>query len=303
MSKIMINNQLVEQTEGNITLFSPSVRYGLIIFEAMRLTYSENEDTYTIFRIKDHLERFFYSCKMMGFNLKYSCCEIEEMIKKVAMVNQVKETMGIRIFAYYNDEDSFMSDKEVTVAVFLMDIKNIKSFTECKLMISDYNKSINGMLPYSVKSSAHYAYSRVCVKKAKACGFDDVVYLNTLGYVTESSRSSLFIVKNNTVYFPRISDGVLTSITRDTIIQICKHFDIPCVEQSLTREDLYKADEIYLAGTSYGLVRVSQIDEYEVLVKENSVGSRIRRIYLDLLTGKQNILAEWKLQIRGDSFA
>ncbi len=297
MKKIMINGELVDLEMGKISLYSPSVRYGLIIFEAMRVTYNENDNVYNVFRLQNHLERFFYSCKMLGFNIKYNSLDIKEMIMRVILKNDLKQTMGVRIFAYYDEEDSFMSEEEINLAVFLMDIKNIKDFKECKLLISDYNKSINGMLPYGIKSSAHYVYSRVCVKKAKVCGFDDVIYLNDLGYVTESSRSSLFVIKDETVYFPKISDGVLSSITRDTIIKICEYYKIPCKQQSLTREDLYKADELYLAGTSYGLVRVSNIDGYNVEKSEKSLGNKLSQIYSQLLTGNLTINKEWLLKI------
>ena len=293
MSNNIIINGILKQNDGvGITIYSPSVRYGMILFEAMKLNYLGDEN-YSILNLKAHLERFNYSCKIMNFNNPYSNNDIEKMINKLVSANNPKKTMGVRIFAYYDHECNFLTEDPITIAVYLLDIFDIKSFKKCKLLISDYNKSINGMMPYGVKTSAHYAYSRVCVLKAKRCGFDDVVYLNDNNYITESSRSSLMIIKNNTVYFPLISDGVLSGITRKTIIDLCRIKKIECIEKSLTREDLYKADEIYLLGTSYGIVTVTNIDGFNVPEVSYSLGKKIRTEYENILTNKSKIGKQW----------
>lgn len=291
-NKIVVDGIVLDAQEGNISIYSPSVRYGLIIFEAMRLNYIE-DNKFTILNLNKHIERFEYSCKIMGFNNPYTKDDIVEMINKLIRHNCPTKTMGIRIFAYYNHECNFLTNDKITLAIYLLDIKDIKSFNECKLLISDYNKSLNGMLPYGVKSSAHYAYSRICVSKANKCGFDDVVYLNDNNYVTESSRSSLMIIKDSVVYFPQISDGVLSGITRKTIIDICEELNIKCVEKSLTREDLYKADELYLLGTSYGFVNVTNIDGFNIKTINNSLGKKLNEEYYNVLNGKSKYGEKW----------
>ncbi|MCD7839155.1 MAG: aminotransferase class IV [Erysipelotrichaceae bacterium] len=296
-NKVIINGKLIENNSIGITLYSPSIRYGLILFEAMRLNYL-GDGNYTILNLKKHLERFNYSCKIMSFNNPYSNLEIENMIKELVFAVNPQRLMGIRIFAYYDHECNFLTNDSITLAIYLLDIKDIKRFKECRLLISDYNKSINGMLPYGVKSSAHYAYSRICVLKANKCGFDDVVYLNDNNYITESSRSSLMIIKNKIVYFPLISDGVLSGITRKTIIDLCKILKIDCIEMSLTRENLYKADEIYLLGTSYGFVRVINIDGFDLNAVENSLGEKIREEYEKILNNKSEIGKNWLTYIK-----
>ena len=76
-------------------------------------------------------------------------------------------------------------------------------------------------------------------------------------------------------------------------IDLCRIKKIECIEKSLTREDLYKADEIYLLGTSYGIVTVTNIDGFNVPEVSNSLGKKIRTEYENILTNKSKIGKQW----------
>lgn len=74
--------------------------------------------------------------------------------------------------------------------------------------------------------------------------------LNEAGLVCEGTGENLFIVRNGVLSTPPLSDGLLEGITRDTVLCLADDLEIPAVEESLTRSDLYIADEVFMTGSA-----------------------------------------------------
>ena len=88
--------------------------------------------------------------------------------------------------------------------------------------------------------------------------------LNEQGYVAECTGDNVFIVKDGEVHTPLISDGALDGITRDVIIELCAKLNIPVVERSLTRYDIFIADECFLTGTAAEVIPVVELDRRRI---------------------------------------
>ena len=85
--------------------------------------------------------------------------------------------------------------------------------------------------------------------------------LNEAGTVAECTGDTVFIVKNGIIATPKISDGALDGITRAVIFDLCERLDIEIVEDTLTRYDVYTADECFLTGTAAEVIPVVHIDD------------------------------------------
>ena len=84
--------------------------------------------------------------------------------------------------------------------------------------------------------------------------------LNEQGYVAECTGDNLFLMKNGTLLTPLISDGALDGITRAVIIELAAKLGVPFVEKSLTRYDIFTADECFLTGTAAEVIPVVALD-------------------------------------------
>lgn len=100
--------------------------------------------------------------------------------------------------------------------------------------------------------------------EAKANGFAEGIALSTDGTVSEGAGENLFIVKNGKVYTPPATASILTGITRDTIITLAAEAGITVVEQSVPREMLYIADEMFMTGTAAEVTPVRSVDRIPV---------------------------------------
>src|SRR5438270_11287022 len=84
--------------------------------------------------------------------------------------------------------------------------------------------------------------------------------LNHEGNVAECTADNLFVVRDGEVQTPTTSDGILEGITRQVILDLCRRLQVPCVEKTLQRHDLYVADECFLTGTAAEVVPGTKID-------------------------------------------
>lgn len=101
-----------------------------------------------------------------------------------------------------------------------------------------------------------------------------------------------FIVKNDTLITPQLTDSVLESITRDSIIQIARKMDINVVERSIDRTELYTCDEAFLCGSAMEITPVLSIDRYEI---GNSITGLItKNIHMEYLNVARGIKKNFK---------
>ena len=120
-------------------------------------------------------------------------------------------------------------------------------------------------------------------------GYDDAIMLSDTGSVAEGSGQNIFVFKDNTLMTPPIETGALGGITRKTIIEIAKLFNIEFIEKDLYTEDLMSADDIFFTGTATEVIGIVSIDNNDI--GKGSVGDltiKIRNKYLEIVNGKDD---------------
>ncbi len=120
-------------------------------------------------------------------------------------------------------------------------------------------------------------------------GFDDAIMLSDTGSIAEGSGQNIFVFKDNILMTPPIETGALGGITRKTVIEIAKLFNIEFIEKDLYTEDLMSADEIFFTGTATEVIGIVSIDNNDI--GKGSVGDltiKIRNKYLEIVNGKDD---------------
>ena len=101
------------------------------------------------------------------------------------------------------------------------------------------------------KISGIYVNSILAKTEATLAGFDEAILLNSDGHVCEGTGENLFLAKDNMLHTPSLSENVLPGITRNTIINLAKNeLNIPVIERSIDRSEIYVAEECFLTGTA-----------------------------------------------------
>ncbi len=109
--------------------------------------------------------------------------------------------------------------------------------------------------------SMNYLNNILAKIEANQHNVPEAIMLNNEGYVCECTGDNVFFIKNNVIYTPPVSAGILEGITRDTVIQIIKSKTSFRFEEKLfTPSKLLNADEVFFTGTAAEVIPVTNID-------------------------------------------
>src|SRR5207248_7736072 len=96
--------------------------------------------------------------------------------------------------------------------------------------------------------------------EANNAGCEEAIMLNAEGFVSECTGDNVFIVKGEELLTPPLSAGALYGITRQVVLELGKEQGLTVREATLTRYDVFNADECFLTGTGAELVPVVKVD-------------------------------------------
>lgn len=146
--------------------------------------------------------------------------------------------------------------------------------------------------------SANYLRSIHALSQAAPAGFDDVLWTNADGEITEASTANIFLIGRSgdlvEIATPPAGSGLLLGITRMTMIDLLNNARIPVTERIIHQEELPRFDEAFVTSTVRGLVPVSAIDQHKLHTRRRqSVFNQIERLFLTRLESILGIKTDW----------
>ena len=299
--KIWFKGKIVPLEEAKINVLAPTSQYGLNVFEGIRCYWNEQQSQLYIFRLEDHLKRLFKSCKLLSIDCPYTKERIKEAIIETIKANKYKEDISIRLTIFADGFYSWASTKEFDMFISPVPKKQTNpeyNKTGLKCCISSWKRIDENSLSPRIKCGANYINSRMAQLDAISKGFDTTIFLNKNGNLAEGPGSCLFIIKNKELITPLFTDGVLESITRDSVIDIAKQiYNLEVSERSIDRTELYNADEAFLCGSAMEITKIDSVDAFALNYDENSITSSIHSSYLDIVRGNNLNYINWLTKV------
>lgn len=285
--------------QASIGIMTHALHYGTSIFEGIRGNWNEEDEKLYLFRLEEHYERLLAGCKIMRINLPYSVSELCNITTDMVQRSGYRQDIYVRPLAYKSEErvaTLFLGHLEDGFSVFAIPFGaylDLEAAARC--CTSSWRRTQDSVIPPSIKIGGLYVNSILARTEAITNGFDEAILLNDRGQVSEGSGENLFLLKNGKLSTPSISDSVLPGITRDTIVELAQNeLGIEVVERSITRSELYLADEIFLTGTAAHLTAVGSIDNIDV--GNGTMGPATRQLqdmYFDVVRGKNPKYLHW----------
>jgi branched-chain amino acid aminotransferase len=128
------------------------------------------------------------------------------------------------------------------------------------ICVSSWNRLAPNTLPALAKAGANYMNSQLIRMEAEINGYQEGIALDTHGMVSEGSGENIFVVRNGVLYTPPLGNSALSGITRDSVLTLARHLGFSVIEQSIPREMLYIADEVFFTGTAAEVSPIRSID-------------------------------------------
>lgn len=299
--KIWFKGRIVDLLDANINVLAPTSQYGLNVFEGLRGYWNSKKKQMYIFRIEDHLNRLFRSCKLLHIKCPYSREEIKKAIFEVVRANKYEEDIAIRLTIFADGFGNWASTNNFDMFISPIPKKqtnNEYNKTGLKCCISSWVRISENSLSPRIKCGANYINSRMAQLDAISKGFDTAIFLNKFGHIAEGPGSCVFIVKNGKLFTPLLTDGILESITRDSIISIAKRdFGVETIEKSIDRTEIYDADEAFLCGSAMEITQIDEIDGFSMKYFKNSLTTSIHNKYVEIVRGNDSNYFEWLSEV------
>ena len=274
--KIWRNGQLIPWEQANIHVMSHVVHYGSSVFEGIRC-YAQPTGA-AVFRLPEHMQRLIDSAKIYRMKLPYSLDELCAAVVDVIENNGVAPCY-IRPIALRGYGEIGVNPKGSPIDVFIANFpwgKYVEGHGGADVCISSWNRLAPNTMPALAKAGANYMNSQLIRMEADINGYAEGIALDVNGLVSEGSGENVFVVRNGVLYTPPLSNSALSGITRDSVLTIARHLGLPVVEQSMPRELLYLADEVFFTGTAAEVSPIRSIDR--IVIGDGSPGAITKQI-------------------------
>ncbi len=284
---IWMDGKFFPWMEANVHVLTHTLHYGAGAFEGIRC-YNTNKGT-AVFRLKEHIERLFYSCDAIQMKLPYTVQEYCEATLELLRKNKLQQGY-IRPLCFFGYGVMGLNPLKATVQSMIAcwpwgaylphEMVDIKT--------SSYIRIHPDSTVSDAKLCGHYVNSILAANELRGTKYHEALLLDSEGHIAEGPGENLFIVKEGKLYTPKIGT-ILPGITRDTIMQIAKEKKIEIIETRLVVSDIYEADEAFYTGTAAEVTPIKSLDDKVIGSGEvGSVTESLKKAYLDIVTGKRS---------------
>jgi branched-chain amino acid aminotransferase len=297
MEKIWMDGRLIPWDEAKVHVLTHTLHYGLGIFEGIRC-YLCDDGRSAVFRLREHIDRFFDSAHIGALKMPYSKKEIVEACKETLRANGLKAGY-IRPLAFIGEGvmGVYPGDNPIQVAIITwswgayLGEEALEKGIRAK--VSSYTRHHVNVMMTKAKIAGNYVNSVLAKREVMKLGYEEALMLDTEGYISEGSGENIFIVRNGVIKTTPLT-SILSGITRNSVIQIAKSRKIPIVEEKFTRDELYTAHEAFFTGTAAEITPIREVDDRQIGEgKPGPVTKELQAVFFDIVKGKNPEFREW----------
>lgn len=255
--QVFIDGKYYGPDDARISVWDHGFLYGDGVFEGIRVYGGR------IFRLEDHLRRFYESASTILLEVPYPFDELKEILVDACRRNELVDGY-IRLVVSRGKGDLGLDPRKCKKATVVVIADKIKLYppeayeTGMRIIISSTRKNSPEAISPRVKS-LNYLNNILAKIEANQVDAAEAVMLNGAGYVTECTSENIFIVKNGVLKTPAAHVGILEGITRQVVLEIARDLGIPTEEALLNSHDLFVADECFVTGTGAEMLPVVNV--------------------------------------------
>lgn len=304
--KFWHKGELHDWGQPTVHAMSHALHYGTSVFEGIRAYPTDRGPA--IFRLPDHIDRFFYSASVLSMDIPYSKQEIIQAIKTVIKENDL-DSAYIRPLLFYSYGNLGLVPKHSPVELM------IAAWEWGAYLGESAKKGVRTyMLPWrrihhtqfdmKAKLGGLYILSTIYGVMARDKGYDEAIFLNHEGNVAEGPGENILIVKDGVVKTNDLNESVLEGITRTSILKIAEDMGIPTTIGPITKEEFINADEAFFSGTAVEIAPITLVmddSDPRESPREYTIGSgsagkitvQLTEAFKKIVTGKNPGYSLW----------
>jgi len=294
---IWMDGEMVEYDKATVHVLNPAMHYGAAVFEGIR-SYNTDKGP-AIFRLTEHMDRLLDSARVFGMrNFSYTVEDVVKAAKDTVRANgftdcYVRPLLYLKGGAWNLNADAGTPALMIAVWEWNNYLGDEALAKGIRANISSYTRHHPNVSMTKAKISGNYVNSFLAKTESERLGFQEAIMLDPQGYVAECTGENLFVVRRGKIITPSTAP-VLEGITRHTIHTIAKELGYEVLEQPISRDQLYIADEVFVCGTAAEVIGLSEIDFRTIGDGKSGVITReIQNVYHDAIRGKIEKYEHW----------
>lgn len=280
--KVYFDGQIGDGENARVSVRDHGLLYGDGIFEGLR-AYDHRP-----FRLDRHLARLSAGARALHLKIPGGIDALRDIVVRTFAAHEGGDAYGRLVITRGEGPLGVDPTTCPEPRVFCI-VDRIALFPEEKrrvglsMITSSIRRPASDVLDPRIKS-LNYLNNALAKGEARRQGADEALVLNANGHIAEASVANVFVVQGGELITPPTTDGCLDGITRMTVLELARDMGIPTRIASLSRIDLYRADEVFITGTGAGLVRIGSLDGEPVgSTGSGSVLERLYKAYFDLV--------------------
>jgi branched-chain amino acid aminotransferase len=294
---IWMDGEFVPWDQAQVHVLTPSLHYGWGVYEGIRAY--PTADGPAVFRLRDHLKRLHDSARVYLMDPGWTVDELTEA--SLELLHRTGLESGyLRPIVYLGygamGIAPALDSARVAIAAWPWGsyLGEKADQDGCRLVVSSWQRNGIHSVPPLAKATGAYVNSALAKVAAIRAGYDDALMLTPTGHVSEASAANVFAVRDGELITPPISDNILAGVTRDTVITLARDLGYTVREQSLTRSELYVADEAFLTGTAAEIIPVASVDDRPTAAAGcGPITAHLRDAFHDVVRGRDPAYRHW----------
>ncbi|MBI4846753.1 MAG: branched-chain-amino-acid transaminase [Candidatus Omnitrophica bacterium] len=256
--KVYMDGKLVDKDKAMVSVFDHGFLYGDGVFEGIR---SYN---CLVFKLREHIERLYESAHSIMIKVELTQGQMVNAVINTLKKNKLKDAY-IRLIVSRGVGDLGLDPRKCKKSSVIIITDKIVLYPEqlyengMKIITVPTVRNLTEALNPKIKS-LNYLNNIMAKIEAVNSGYEEAIMLNSLGYVAECTGDNIFFIKKGKLYTPSQSMGILRGITRDVVLELAKKQKIFVNEESVTRHEIFNADEVFLTGTAAEIIPVVSVD-------------------------------------------
>lgn len=256
--KVYINGQLYDKEDAKISVYDHGLLYGDGVFEGLRAYGGK------VFRLREHLDRLWQSARAICLAIPMTKEELAKAVNDTLAANQLKDAyirlvvtrgagaLGLDPNRTSNPQVIIITDH---VALYPKELYENGLEIVTSSTIRNHPQALSARI-----KSLNYLNNILAKIEGLQAGCQEALMLNHLGHVAECTADNIFLVRGGQVYTPPLDAGILDGITRTAVIEVAREGKFLVHEVTLTRHDVYTADECFLTGSGAEVIPVIKVD-------------------------------------------
>ena len=287
---IWMNGELVDFEKATVHMLTPALHYGAAVFEGIR-AYNTPKGP-AVFRLTEHVERLLDSARVFGVrDMPFTVESVVKAVKDTVHANgfadcYIRPLLYIMGGAWNLNVDAGKPALAIAVWQWSNYLGEEALAKGIRANVSSFTRHHPNVSMTKAKIAGNYVNSFLAKTESERLGFQEAIMLDPQGYVGECTGENLFVVRRGKIITPSTAP-VLEGITRHTIFTIAEDLGYEVLEQPISRDQLYIADEVFVCGTAAECIGLSEIDFRKIGDgKTGPVTRAIQNVYHDLIRGK-----------------